>query len=294
MSVDAPTVSQNDILNGLRETGIVLGDTVMVHSSLSSFGKVDGGPEAVIDALLEAVGPVGHVVMPSLTATYTAEIVGCTGLAFNPKVTPSRVGKITDLFWRRPNAVRSTHPTHAVACIGPQAMAWMAGHDKGSTFSWDTAYGKYVHSGGKPCKLVFMGVTMVCNTTLHAVEDWLGLPYLGASAAVTEVNGEHKTVEVTCAPHGCRGFYKAEDRHHKLMLATGLIRTAQVGKAKLSVIDARACIAETIRQELAAPGALLCDRKNCQFCTEGRAGILPIQKEVRARAQEVRGRGLSA
>ena len=294
MSVATPTVTKADILDGLRETGIALGDTIMVHSSLSSFGKVDGGPEAVIDALLEAVGPAGHVVMPSLTATYTTEIKGCSGLAFNPKTTPSRVGKITDLFWRRPNAARSAHPTHSVACIGPQAADWMAGHDKGSTFNWESAYGKYVHSGGKPCKLAFLGVSMVCNTTLHAVEDWLGLPYMCESAAVVEVNGAPKTVKVISAPHGCRGFYKADDRHHKLMAATGLIRTAVAGGATLSIIDARACVAETIRQELETPGALLCIRPNCPFCTEGRAGILPIQKEVRARAQEVRRRGLSA
>lgn len=287
------TVSLTNILTGLREAGIALGDTIMVHSSLSSFGQVDGGPEAVIDALIEAVGPNGHVLMPALTATYCGNHGNASGGVFNPKKTPSRVGKITDLFWRRPNAVRSAHPTHSIACIGPAADEWMAGHDKGSTFSWDSTYAKYVRAEGKPSKLVFLGVTMVCNTTLHAVEDWLDLPYMGVSKALVEIDGVPTEVTVTKAPHGCRGFYKAADRHHELMERTGLIRRSMCGSATISAIDARACIAETIRQELEAPGALLCVRPNCPFCTEGRSKILPIQKEVRARVEEVRRRGLS-
>jgi hypothetical protein len=135
---------------------------------------------------------------------------------------------------------------------------------------------------------------MVCNTTLHAVEDWLDLPYMGKSRALVEVNGVPTEVVVTKAPHGCRGFYKATDRHHQLMEKTGLIRRSTCGAATISAIDARACIAETLRQELEAPGALLCVRPNCPFCTEGRSKIQPIQKEIRARAEEIRRRGLSS
>lgn len=286
------TISKADILTALAELGIKPGDTLMVHSSLSSFGQVDGGADAVIDAVLDSVGPNGHVVMPALTATFVGPYGNAAGRAFNPKTTPSRVGKITDLFWRRPKAVRSEHPTHSIACIGPRADEWMAGHDKGSTFSWDSPYAKYVRADGKPSKLVFLGVTMVCNTTLHAVEDWLQLPYMAIGPALVEVNGIPTEVTVTMAPHGCRGFYKPADRHHQLMESTGFIRRSTCGSASLSVIDARACITETIRQELEAPGALLCLRPNCPFCTEGRAQILPIQKELRSRADEIRRRGL--
>lgn len=160
-------------------------------------------------------------------------------------------------------------------------------HDRGSTFNWDTAYGRYVRAEGRASKLVFLGVTMVCNTTLHAVEDWLALPYMATSKAVVDVNDVPTEVTVTMAPHGCRGFYKASDRHHKLMEETGLIRRSTCGTATISVINARECVAETVRQELKEPGALLCVRPNCPFCTEGRSKILAVQKEIRARAEAV-------
>ena len=54
-------VSKEEIVKGLIAFGLKNRDIVLVHSSLSSFGYVDGGPNAVIDALLEAVGKEGFI-----------------------------------------------------------------------------------------------------------------------------------------------------------------------------------------------------------------------------------------
>ena len=52
-----------------RDAGIERGDSILVHSSLSSLGWVDGGAEAVVQALLDAVGPGGTVLFPTLTGS---------------------------------------------------------------------------------------------------------------------------------------------------------------------------------------------------------------------------------
>ena len=41
-------MNKAEIVAGLRSMGLVNGDKVLLHSSLISLGKVDGGPEAVI------------------------------------------------------------------------------------------------------------------------------------------------------------------------------------------------------------------------------------------------------
>ena len=45
------SVSKDDIKAGLLWLGLKKGDTVGVHSSLNSFGYVEGGADAVIDVL---------------------------------------------------------------------------------------------------------------------------------------------------------------------------------------------------------------------------------------------------
>ena len=49
-------VLKQDILDALISVGVSKGQTIMVHTSLSSLGFVCGGAQIVIEALLESVG----------------------------------------------------------------------------------------------------------------------------------------------------------------------------------------------------------------------------------------------
>src|SRR5688500_3872525 len=49
----------------LRALGVGGGDVVLMHSSKSSLGFVAGGPQAVVQAALDAVGPEGTLVVPT-------------------------------------------------------------------------------------------------------------------------------------------------------------------------------------------------------------------------------------
>ena len=44
-----------------RKTGLTAGDVVLVHSSYKSLGPVDGGPQTVVDALLEVLTPSWNI-----------------------------------------------------------------------------------------------------------------------------------------------------------------------------------------------------------------------------------------
>ena len=45
-------VTPNDIATALKDIGVQKGQTIMVHTSLSSLGYVCGGAQSVIEALL--------------------------------------------------------------------------------------------------------------------------------------------------------------------------------------------------------------------------------------------------
>ena len=117
-------VGQDEIQRGLRDLGLRKGGLVVVHSSLSSFGYVVGGPDAVIDALLETVGDRGTVIMPAHTGVAKEDFD-----AYDPASTPVRksIGRIPDTFWRRPDVIRGKHPPrHNWAAKGPLAPGLIA------------------------------------------------------------------------------------------------------------------------------------------------------------------------
>ncbi|WP_338861075.1 AAC(3) family N-acetyltransferase [Mycetohabitans rhizoxinica] len=60
--------TRSSLARQLAEGGVTAGSTILVHSSLSSLGWVAGAAVAVIQALMDCIGPNGTLVMPTHTA----------------------------------------------------------------------------------------------------------------------------------------------------------------------------------------------------------------------------------
>lgn len=58
-------VLKSDVVAAFKTVGVMPGQAVMAHVSLSSLGFVCGGAQTVIEALMECVGDEGTVMMPS-------------------------------------------------------------------------------------------------------------------------------------------------------------------------------------------------------------------------------------
>jgi aminoglycoside 3-N-acetyltransferase len=264
------SVTRADIAADLTDLGLGRGDVVFFHSSLKSLGWVEGGAEAVIEAFLDTIGPDGLVIVPTLTATFAP---GCiypdlVVHAFDPKETPSRVGAITDALWRRPEAFRSAHPTHSVAAIGRRAEELVQGHEHTSTFGQKSPYGRYVNWGAK---ILFLGVNLRCNTTLHAVEDWLDLPYMQPGKAMVKgCDGRPRAVTVTKSPMGDRDFYRRDSKVARLLEGAGLIRRGKVAAAETVWLPAREMVQTVAAAIHQRPDLLLCDSPDCEFCSAWR------------------------
>ena len=229
--------TKKDIVDALRSLGLSAGSTVLVHSSLSSMGWVDGGAETVIDALLEAVAPSGTVIVPTLTGT--SQDSAEHPPVFDPRTSPCWTGTIPETFRRRPAARRSRHPTHSVACIGPAADRLIGGHEYSATpCAADSPYGRLAEEGGS---ILLLGVTHDSNTCLHMVEEIARVPYhmqsRPAVARVAREDGSWEEIEVR--PHLWRwerDFPKVEPH----LRAANAQRDGRVGQAFSRLIDARA------------------------------------------------------
>jgi aminoglycoside N3'-acetyltransferase len=133
----------NDLVALFRDVGVKKGTTLCVHSSLSQLGYIEGGAEAIIDALQIAVGTEGTLLMPAFTMGGDMASQLESGATFDTRHTPASVGVIPETFRRSPDVLRSCHPTNSVAAWGPGAADILRQHDESITpFGHDTPYGR--------------------------------------------------------------------------------------------------------------------------------------------------------
>ena len=174
MPDDGEHITRDRLVDDLGALGLREGDVVLVHSSLSGLGWVDGGADTVIDALVKVVGEGGTVLFPTLTGTEQdgPDHPPVIGLATSPCWT----GTIPETARRRPEAIRSIHPTHSVSAIGAQAATYTTGHERSRTpCDEHSPYVRLMEEGGKI--LLLGGVTHESNTMLHALEELADVPY---------------------------------------------------------------------------------------------------------------------
>ncbi|GGV16353.1 AAC(3) family N-acetyltransferase [Streptomyces filipinensis] len=138
-----PLVSRDTVATQLRALGVESGEILLVHTSLSSLGWVNGGAVAVVQGLLDALGPTGTLVVPTQSAELSDPAVWgnppvpeewwdrirATMPAYDPLVTPARgVGVLPETVRTWPGALRSAHPQTSFAALGPRARDITDGH----------------------------------------------------------------------------------------------------------------------------------------------------------------------
>lgn len=166
----------------LGRLGVAPGMTLLVHSSLSRIGWVVGGELAVIQALLDVLGPSGTLAMPAHAGANSDPshwrrppvpeawwpVVREHTPAFDPEITPTRqMGRIAELFRRWPGARRSYHPQDSFAALGPQAEFITANHSLDNSLGEGSPLARIYELDGW---VLLLGVGHGNNTSLHLAE----------------------------------------------------------------------------------------------------------------------------
>jgi aminoglycoside N3'-acetyltransferase len=110
------------LIQQLRELGLTAATSpLLVHASLRRLGPVDGGAQAVIDALLAAIGEHGTLVF-----VLGAELGPDNAAPFDCLTTPAEasVGMLAEIARRDPRCRVNDHPGGRFGAIGPQAQ-WL-------------------------------------------------------------------------------------------------------------------------------------------------------------------------
>jgi aminoglycoside 3-N-acetyltransferase len=222
-------VTRDDIVAELRRMGLTAGDGVMLHSSLSSMGRVEGGAGAVVEAFLEVLGTEGTLMVPTFIFSGASY--------FDPLTTRSKCGAITEAVRLHPRAVRSYHPTHAVAVIGPNAADLVAGDEYARALGTGCALHRMIEAGGK---VFLLGVSQGSNSAIHIGEDFAGDPdrhkrFTPENPGRVTLNHPEKG-EIEVELTSMMGHTRAFDELEGLMRSRGKIADGRIGEAVCQVV----------------------------------------------------------
>ena len=242
-------VTRRRIADDLRAFGLTCGDLVLMHSSLSSLVRVDGGPGTVIDAFLDVLTPEGTLLLPSFQKGGEYDLLQ-KGCLFDVRSSPAELGVITETFRLRPDVIRSLSPSHSMAGIGRDAAKILADHELCSvSVGHVSPFEKFINLKGK---IVLLGVTHASNTSLHYVENVFGAPTLSRNLfkpVVVDYNGISHVVPTY--PH-MPGLARRYNRVENILLDSGIQRNGYVGPALTRCIDADSMvdiIGQKVRQD---------------------------------------------
>lgn len=253
-------IRKAEMADQLRRLGVKPGGVLLVHTAFRATRPVEGGPRGLIDALRDAMGPDGTLVMPSMTSD--------DDTPFDPVRTPAAndLGIVADTFWRLPDVARSDHP-FAFAALGPQAAAITADHLPLPPHIAASPVGRVHEMDGQ---VLLLGVGHDANTTLHLAELIANVPYRVPRYCTIMQQGRPVRVDYGENDHCCERFALADD----WLRARRLQSEGHVGYAHARLISARDLV-KVATEQLADDSLLFLHSTNagCAECDAARASV---------------------
>lgn len=189
------------IADDLTALGLRAGDTVIAHASLKTLGWVPGGRVAVVQALLDVLGPDGTLAVTTQTADNSDPsgwqnppvpaswwpVIREHQPAFDPATWPSRgIGQLAEAVRTWPGAVRSDHPQTSFAALGARAESLMAKHELTSRFGDGSPLAALEQAAAR---VLLLGVGFDVCTAFHLAEYRAEVPTTEFSCAVRSPEG---------------------------------------------------------------------------------------------------------
>ena len=229
--------TKSDLLRDIQSLGIDPQGTLLIHSSMKAIGPVEGGADTVLDAWCDYMQE-GLLIFP----THTWETIGEKNTVFDSRIEPSCVGILPELFRKRPGVVRSLHPTHSVAALGKDAVAYTAGEETAVTpLPRDGCWGKLLD---RDAEILFLGCPLSKNTFIHGVEEWNHIPDRLAETTqrLSILGPAGEPYQVDMHRHHCEACEDISERYGMLeepFRRLGAIRYGKFGDALCVVGKAR-------------------------------------------------------
>ncbi len=257
-------ITKQRIIRDLKAIGVKERDHLGLGLSFKRIGYVKGGPEALIDALIEAVGPEGTIMMNAYSEFfYPAEVrLGWIDYVFDPDLTKVNTGIVPETFRQHKNSIRSQHPTNSVAAVGKFAKYLTDGHDENA--SSYLPYSRLADINGKYLaigigdRLVGFRHQAQCAAGLLEVVPWRRV------VKYRDADGEIKTFDLRDRG-GCTKRLPELVSH---LRTQGLSQDGKIGMARAVLVPAKESLEIMTNLLKNNPEKNLCDKASCLWCRE--------------------------
>lgn len=184
MSETPRVLTRSGLAADLRRLGLAEGDAVMVHAAFGRVGPVIGGPDALVDAILDVIGPQGTV-LSYQDWELSVDVWDEDGRVpealrehvppFDPATArPARDhGALAAVIGTRPGVRRSGNPGASVAAVGARAEEFTADHPLDYGYGEGSPFERLAAAGGR---VLMVGAPLDTMTLLHHAEHLAALP----------------------------------------------------------------------------------------------------------------------
>ena len=180
-----PTVTRSRLVSDLENLGVEAGDTVMLHVSVKAIGWVVGGPDTVLEAVLDLLGPRGTLMMyiksedPLDDFEHWPEDRKQAYLDECPPFDPQRSRAyrkwsiLTEYLRTWPGAQCSNHPEARIAAVGAKAKWITENHPLQYGYGSGSPLARLCEARGK---VLLLGAPLNSLTILHHAEHIAEIP----------------------------------------------------------------------------------------------------------------------
>jgi aminoglycoside N3'-acetyltransferase len=265
------TVSASDLRLGLRDLGLSE-RPVCAHSSLSSFGRIEGGADAVVDAflaerctlLVPSFSWEHHLAPPAQSRParnafdYDHPPALETPAAIfdaNASAIDRAMGAVAQAVVRHPARARGRHPLCSFSAVGPAAEEIVRRQQVGDVYAPLRALARWEGF------VLLMGVGLTTATLLHLAEQTAGRTLFRRWAL--DAGGETVEVEVGSCSRGFERF---------TAVLSPVERRTTVGPSSWRAFPAADMLILGTEAIRADPEITRCAEPGCQRCEDAIAG----------------------
>jgi aminoglycoside 3-N-acetyltransferase len=167
--------TRSSLHSDLVRIGIEHDDVLMVHASVRAVGRVTGGVNVIVQALLDAVGPGGTLAAYVDFEPFYSDEDEIEVPVFDKRIAHAARdhGILHETMRTWPGAIRSDHPDAGVVAIGALAQWITADHPFQYGYGAGSPFEKILEANGK---VLMLGAPLDTMTILHYAEHAAKIP----------------------------------------------------------------------------------------------------------------------